>query len=121
MRRVKIDIIGYCTIFVAKYVVVYVAPLSCHKRKMNVWRFVQSQASSSLIAKFRSLQLTTKHKICPSCRMKLYKLPDGTPLHRGFSGHRVVHSNNTMTASESDLVEDTNTAVATPDSRPPCL
>ena len=91
------------------------------QEKTNVWRFVQSQASSSLIAKFPSLQLTTKHKICPSCRMKLYKLPDGTPLHRGFSDHRVVHSNDTMTAPESNLVEDTNTAVATPDSRPPCL
>ena len=42
--------------------------------------------------------------------MKLYKLPDGTPLHRGFSGHHVAHSNDTMTAPESSLlVEDANT------------
>ena len=37
--------------------------------------------------KFPSLQLTNKHKICPSCRMKPYKLPGETQSHGSFSGH----------------------------------
>eukprot|EP00731_Ephydatia_muelleri_P022116 Em0014g707a len=36
-------------------------------------------------------------------------------IERCFSGHRVVHSNDTMTAPESNLVVDMNTATAAPD------
>ena len=61
-------------------------PLNCHKRKRTSGGSYNLRCVPiSLIAKFPSLQLT--NKICPSCRMKLYKLPGETQSDGSFSGH----------------------------------
>ena len=75
-------------------------PLSCHKRKRTSGRSYNLRCVPiSLIAKFPSLQLTNKHKICPSCRMKLYKLPGETQSDGSFSGHN-------SSVAETHFIED---------------
>ena len=75
-------------------------PLSCHKRKRTSGgSYILRCVPISLTAKFPSLKLTNKHKICPSGRMKLYKLPGETQSHGSFSGHD-------SSVAETHFVED---------------
>ena len=57
-------------------------PLQCHKRKRTSGgSYNLRRVSNMLIKKFPSLQLTSQHKICPSCRLRLYKrLSEDVPV-----------------------------------------
>eukprot|EP00731_Ephydatia_muelleri_P027646 Em0019g519a len=53
--------------------------------------------------KFPSLKLTTKHKLCPSCRVKLYKLP-GEAVSIGSSEHYSGHDVTTTSTGEANML-----------------
>ena len=60
----------------SRYVTYCCDPLQCHKRRRTSGGSYNLRCVPiTLINKFPSLQLTAKHKICPACRIKLYKLP----------------------------------------------
>ncbi|KAL5500029.1 hypothetical protein EMCRGX_G006272 [Ephydatia muelleri] len=60
----------------SRYVTYCCDPLQCHKRRRTSGGSYNLRCVPiTLIKKFPSLQLTAKHKICPACRIKLYKLP----------------------------------------------
>ena len=84
----------------------------CDKRNLRC-------VSKFLIDKFPSLKLTTKHKLCLSCRIKLYKLPgeavsSGSSEQQHYSGHDVTTTSTgeanmlpiVVSASESAAVFD---------------
>lgn len=57
-------------------------PLKCHKKKRKPGASHNlRRVSKTLIEKFPSFKLTSRHKICPSCRIKLYKMPAEALLH----------------------------------------
>ena len=77
-------------------------PLRCHARRRTYNRNLRC-VSKFLIDKFPSLKLTTKHKLCPSCRIKLYKLP-GEAVSSGSSEHYSGHDVTTTSTGEANML-----------------
>ena len=77
-------------------------PLRCHARRRTYNRNLRC-VSKFLIDKFPSLKLTTKHKLCPSCRVKLYKLP-GEAVSIGSSEHYSGHDVTTTSTGEANML-----------------
>ena len=76
-------------------------PLRCHARRRTYNRNLRC-VSKFLIDKFPSLKLTTKHKLCPSCRIKLYKLP-GEAVSSGSSEQQHYDVTTTSTGEANTL------------------
>ena len=67
-----------------------------------------------MIDKFPSLKLTKENKLCPSCRIKLHKLPgkavsSGSSEQQHYSGHDVT---TTSTTISGPIVDSANESAA---------